>query len=107
MKMNPTTFIVLPCELQKSTPERSNSNMHTAPMTHVESNAGRRKSAGFMGLLACLILFAVSSPLNGQKTKSPPSKTQTDPASSAVSARVVQPHRQATPEKDWREDTVS
>ena len=38
-------------------------------MTHVESNAGPCKSVGFMGLLACLILFAVSSPLNGQKSE--------------------------------------
>jgi protein-disulfide isomerase len=81
--------------------------MHTAPMAHVESNAGPLKSASFMGLLACLILFAAASPLNGQKTKSPSSKAQTDPASSAASVRVVQPHRQAAPEKDWREDTVS
>src|SRR5712672_298929 len=107
MKMSPTTFIVLPCEFQKSTQERSNSNMHTTPMTHVESNVGPRKSAGFMGLLACLIVFAAASLLNGQKTKSPSSKTQTGPASSAAPVRVAQPHGHAVAENDWRQEVMN
>jgi protein-disulfide isomerase len=35
----------------------------------------------------------------------PSSKTQTDLASSAASVRVSQPHAQAVPENDWREET--
>jgi len=81
--------------------------MHTAPMTHVKSNARRLKSAGFMGLLACLILFAAAGPLNGQKPKSPSSKTQTGPASSAAPVRVAQPHGHAVAENDWRQEVMN
>jgi protein-disulfide isomerase len=59
-----------------------------------------------MGLLACLLLFVATSPLNGQKTKPPSSKAQTDGASSTASIRVAQPHGQAAPENDWREEIV-
>ena len=81
--------------------------MHTAPMINIESRDTRpRKAAGAMGLLACLLLFVATSPLNGQKTKPPSSKAQTDGASSTASIRVAQPHGQAAPENDWREEIV-
>src|SRR5947209_6684497 len=78
--------------------------MRTAPMTHVESKSRTLKSAGFMGLLACLMLFAFAGALNGQKVKSPSPKTQTDLGSSAASVRVAQPREQAVAENDWREE---
>lgn len=81
--------------------------MHTAPMINIESRDTRpRKTAGSIGLLACLLLFVAASPLNGQQTKSPSSKAQTDGASSTASIRVTQPHGQAAPENDWREEIV-
>lgn len=80
--------------------------MLTAPMTHVKSKDTRSlKAASFMGLLASLLLFAVSCPLYGQ-AKSPSSKAQADLASRAESVRISQPRGQAVPEKDWREEIV-
>ena len=77
-------------------------------MINIESQDTRpRKAAGSMGLLACLLLFVAASPLNGQKTKSPSSKSQIGLASSAKPVRVSQPHAQAISEKDWREETVN
>jgi protein-disulfide isomerase len=81
-------------------------NMFTAQMTHVEStNARSRKALCSMAVLACLILFGAS--LNGQSTKSPSPKAQTDRASSAASVRVAQRQGKGTAEKDWREETVN
>ena len=82
--------------------------MYTAPMFNIESrNTRPRKGAGSMGLLACLLLFAAASPLNGQKAKSPSSKPQIGLASSAKPVPISQPHAQAISQKDWREETVS
>lgn len=81
--------------------------MHTAPMTHIESYARPLKAVCSMGLLVCLLLFVAASPLNGQKAKSPSSKTQTDHASSAAPVRVSQPNKKAVPENDWREEVIN
>jgi protein-disulfide isomerase len=83
-------------------------NMFTSQMTQVESpNARPREAICCIAVLACLILFAVSNPLNGQSTKSPSPKAQTDRASSAASVRIEQPQGQGAAEKDWREETVN
>jgi protein-disulfide isomerase len=56
-----------------------------------------------MAVLACLLLFAVSNPLNGQTASSASSKKQTDLEPSTASVRVAQ-HKQAVTENDWREE---
>jgi protein-disulfide isomerase len=82
--------------------------MLTAQMTHVASTNFRPlKTACSKGALACLMLFAVSSPSYGQSGKPQSSKAQTGPPLSATSVRPAQPHGQAAPAKDWREETIS
>lgn len=73
----------------------------TAKMTCVKStNVRSLKTACSMAVLACLMLFAASIPLNGQSAKSPSAKAQTVLAPSAASVRVAQP------ENDWREEVI-
>jgi protein-disulfide isomerase len=81
--------------------------MLTAQMPQVKTtNARPLKTACSMAVLACLMFFAVATQLNGQSGKSPSPKGQTDVASSTASIRVSQPHAQAAPENDWREQIV-
>ena len=82
--------------------------MLTALMIHLERNNVRPlKAACTIAALACLLLFAVPNPLNGQSAKPPSPKAQTKSVSSAASIHAAQPLGQSTPENDWREKVVN
>jgi len=76
------------------------------PMTHPQID-NRFLKAAYSAKLFGLLLLLVSSTLSAQDAKPPSSKTQSDLAPSAASVRISQPHSQAFPEQDWREEVVN
>jgi len=75
-------------------------------MTHPQID-NRFLKAAYSAKLFGLLLLLVSSTLSAQDAKPPSSKTQSDLAPSAASVRISQPHSQAFPEQDWREEVVN
>ncbi|HEX3153220.1 MAG TPA: thioredoxin domain-containing protein [Candidatus Angelobacter sp.] len=75
-------------------------------MTHPEIKNRFLKAATIANLCG-LLLLVFSSALYAQNSQSPSPKAKTDPAPSAASIRVSQPHDQVAPDKNWREEVVN